>query len=88
MKATLSLEQHKDHDSLRVELEASTETEMAMARSFCREATMRVIGTLATWSTIASRYTVSFDVPSDLGAFHAKQIIAIARTHALEVELK
>ena len=34
------------------------------------------------------RLFVSFDVPSDLGAFHAKQIIAIARAHAIEVELK
>ena len=88
MKVTLSLEQHEDRDSLRIELEATTETEKAMARSICRETTMRVIGTLATWTDIAGRYTVSFDVPSDLGAFHAKQIIAIARAHAIEVELK
>lgn len=88
MKVTLSLEQHEDRDSLRIELEASTETEKAMARSFCRETTMRVIGTLATWMVVNGQHVVAFDVPSDLGSFHAKQIIAIARSHAIEVELK
>ncbi len=88
MKATLSLEQHEDRDSLRIELEATTETEKAMARSICRETTMRVIGTLATWTVVNGKHAVAFDVPSDLGSFHAKQIIAIARAHAIEVELK